>query len=460
MPPPAGVQLITADLISALVTQARQSPRLRCNHNFHAGPGDNPHRFLNVPLEGKPMEILTRRRWLAGLAATAALAQDEQPFLWPSEPPPDCPLPNPRRRPGLYFTGRSARYQNADTWYPSWAADGNLYSPWTDGQVNGLKSDSGGGNAPETATTGHATILGDSPLSLQIVNAGLFRGNPRPWGGRYPCGSLVHNGVWYYGTYCLAQTGAGLNWDVLGPFVGFRTSRDSGRTWTDTPHTPARPLFNEPGAFGGPVKIGSPHFVDFGRNMQHSPDGKAYLVAHGARLPDARPRPANLSWITGDQVYLLRVEPTPAAINNPAAYEFFAGHDPAGRPRWSRALAQAEPVVEWNDNMGCVTATYLPATRTYLMCVTDGGNTISRYNTYLLEADRLTGPWRMACYLKHFGEQAYFVNVPSKFLSPDGRTFWLLYSANFTNGFLHTNYAARPAGSGYGMCWREVRLAG
>jgi len=39
---------------------------------------------------------------------------------------------------GIVFTGRYAQYGHADTWYPSWAADGNLYSPWTDGEVNGI----------------------------------------------------------------------------------------------------------------------------------------------------------------------------------------------------------------------------------------------------------------------------------------------------------------------------------
>ena len=31
------------------------------------------------------------------------------------------------------------------------------------------------------------------------------------------------------------------------------------------------------------VKLGAPHFVDFGRNSEHSPDGRAYLV--GLPLP-------------------------------------------------------------------------------------------------------------------------------------------------------------------------------
>lgn len=37
------------DKVTAL---AESSPRLRMNHNFHSGPDDNPHRFLNVLVRG------------------------------------------------------------------------------------------------------------------------------------------------------------------------------------------------------------------------------------------------------------------------------------------------------------------------------------------------------------------------------------------------------------------------
>jgi hypothetical protein len=37
--------------------------------------------------------------------------------------------------------------------------------------------------------------------------------------------------------------------------------------------------------------MGSPYFVDFGKNMEHSPDGKAYLGGHGA---------AEYEWTSGD----------------------------------------------------------------------------------------------------------------------------------------------------------------
>lgn len=48
----SGVQLITKELIEAVIEQAKRSPRRRMNYNFHASASDNPHRFLNVFLEG------------------------------------------------------------------------------------------------------------------------------------------------------------------------------------------------------------------------------------------------------------------------------------------------------------------------------------------------------------------------------------------------------------------------
>ena len=172
-------------------------------------------------------------------------------------------------------------------------------------------------------------------------------------------------------------------------------STDLGRSWKETPHTPAKPLFGETGINGYPVKIGSPHFVDFGKDMQHSPDGKAYLVAHGADSSDPKWRFWNDSWITGDQVYLIRVEPSPETINDASKYEFYAGRDAQGKPVWTADFSKIKPLLAWNNDMGCVTVTYNAPLKKFLMCVTDGGNTCARMNTYILESDALTGPWRL-----------------------------------------------------------------
>ncbi|MHC4498371.1 MAG: hypothetical protein ACYS21_04560, partial [Planctomycetota bacterium] len=199
--------------------------------------------------------VRTMTRVLAGLLAVLswgyvqaveqAQPRSFEPFVWLSEPP-----------------------KVADTWYPSWAADGNLYSPWTDGWCPRLdggreKSSSNGYRGDRTrrqATTGQAIMIGDDPVNLKIYSVGLSNGDPYPYGGRYPCGSLIHNGVWYYGTYCLAPYGrtrfgdTDYNWPWLGPLVGFRSSTDYGRTWKGTPHTPEKSLFGESGMWAYPVK--------------------------------------------------------------------------------------------------------------------------------------------------------------------------------------------------------------
>ena len=46
------VQLLDSGLIARLIEQARKSPRLRTNYNFHASMEENPHRFLNVMVKG------------------------------------------------------------------------------------------------------------------------------------------------------------------------------------------------------------------------------------------------------------------------------------------------------------------------------------------------------------------------------------------------------------------------
>lgn len=393
-----------------------------------------------------------------------------KPFVWPSQPPADCPFEKSEDIVDVAFLGVHSDYHVADTWYPSWASDGNLYSPWTDGSVQRLdgsreSSNSGHGGRPASmTTTGQAVMEGSDPLNLKLYSLGLFTTTAAPYQGRYPCGSLVHNGIWYYGTYCLAPDGRvrygdrAFNWPWLGPCVGFRTSTDLGRSWKGTPHTPDKSLFGETGMWGYPVKIGAPHFVDFGKNMEHSPDGKAYLVGHGAVDPDPQPRFGNLSWISGDQIYLTRVTPSIENINDASKYEFFAGHTADGKPVWTHDFDKIQPLIDWNNNCGCVTVTYNAPLKKYLMCVTDGWPTCAKMNSYILEADRITGPWRLVTYMKEFGEQGYFLNIPTKFISADGHTAWLCYSGNFARDWRGIQIKETPPGSHYGLVLQKIRL--
>jgi hypothetical protein len=109
--------------------------------------------------------------------------------------------------------------------------------------------------------------------------------------------------------------------------------------------------------------------------------------------------------------------------------------------------------------MGHATMTYNPGLKRYLLCITDGWPTIDTMDTYILESEQITGPWKQAVFMEKFGEQAYFVNIPSKFISDNGETLWLCYSANFSNLAYGTNVKTNPPGSSYAMCLQEIQLS-
>jgi hypothetical protein len=371
--------------------------------------------------------------------------------------PVTCPIARSTDINAITITGLHRTYNGAaDTWYPVWAGNGNCYSPFMDGMgANGYSGH---------PKLGFACISGDNPMNLTVKKASVIdekadyedeiKAGPV---GRYACTLLPYKGVLYYGSsYRLIVN----NFHYLRPFAGFDISTDGGTTWTKR----SGALFPE--AEYPDVKIGEPHFVDFGTDLKYSPDGKAYLVAFGAKteLAAARPKqtrmpslpPENPDWNWGDCVYLLRVTPSPAMINEASNYEYYGGNDAAGKPIWTRDFAKIKPVVEWANHMGQVAVTYIPALKKYIMCITDGHNYSGPFNTYFLESGEMTGPWRMVSCWGAFGKEAYFVHIPSKFVGTavkDGMLqAWIVYSANFNSNLVD------PPDSKYAMCLRQISI--
>lgn len=123
-----------------------------------------------------------------------------QKKIWYSEIPDDCPFEKSTDIKNIVLTGKFSKYTRADTWYPSWADNGNMYSGYTDGPVNNVRSRSG---KSENATTGQAVIKGDNPMNLEIRTLGVDTASSLPFQGRYPSAYLCHNNVVYIGTYLL-----------------------------------------------------------------------------------------------------------------------------------------------------------------------------------------------------------------------------------------------------------------
>ena len=145
------------------------------------------------------------------------------PKVWVSPVPDACPFKRSGDFSAIAFTGNYISYTDADTWYPSWAQDGNMYSGWADGEIGLENSQSSGG---ARANTGNAKIMGDDPLNLKIISLGTVAASALPYGGRYPCANLVYDGIWYFGTYGIDfdpdPKNEKYSWANCGPLPGFR----------------------------------------------------------------------------------------------------------------------------------------------------------------------------------------------------------------------------------------------
>jgi hypothetical protein len=374
------------------------------------------------------------------------------------------PLPQSPHFKGLRFTGKQRNYLESiqcDTWYPSWAADGTMYSSCTDGSLtdsSGRKTEmnsqwegsegwfrdlgtgSAAGQIPcppshRYGTTGNATLTGDDPFKLTVAALEPFRRVSPRYEGYYPCANFFHQGVWYYGGYyChrwLNEHNVPITYE-LGGFGGFRISQDRGKTWQDTPHDDQHPLFPETGrcSGGAAIKMGTPHFVDFGRDLEHSPDGYAYLAGHGTYDLDGI-----ANWCSGDAISMARVRPSLQSMNDPGAYEFYAGHDASNRPIWSKDFSRIAPLISWRGGAGCVNITYQPVLRRYFgfLCGGWADGDSGCYNIWVVESSTLTGPWfSVACLRGSGGGQPYFVCMPSKFNREDSGKLAIFYSANWS----------------------------
>lgn len=367
------------------------------------------------------------------------------PYSWPDTVPQDAPYPESREVTGITFTGRYANYTGADTFYPTWAPDGNLYSIWTDGYIYArrkvkryecefcddawsyLDTDklqpytSLSGRHP--TTTGQSKIVGNSPLNLDVIPLGKMHSGKAV----YPSVSVIADGIFYIGEYQA--------FDVNAPMRGFRYSKSYDR-WAETTDPDWRHHDGwHRGYEGGrgkhffpgdhnPRRFRVMHSVVLGQNNNLSPDGKIYMTAHGS-LPGG-----GSDWNKGDAVYLCRVEPQPKAVNDPGAYEFFAGRE-HGNATWSDDVTESEPLVAWRGELGSESITYVPGLDKYILMTARLNFGSDKPNTLIFwESDQMTGPYKIVHRMENLGPATYFPNIPAKFISSDGRRAWLVVTAN------------------------------
>jgi hypothetical protein len=325
----------------------------------------------------------------------------------------------------------AATTSDGDLWANCWGDDGAVYAangdgrgfssePFKDVVVNRIDG------TPETGITGAKLAESD-----QVANVWA---DPAQY-NRKPTGMVCVGGVLYIAVQDL-KSGTNAFDDV--PNASISRSDDHGKTWQKT----ATAMFPD-------HRFTTIFFLDFGKNSQESVpalgplDGR-YVYAYG------------LDWnwrksVTGTvadplDLYLARV---PAgAVQDRTQWTFFTGADHSGKPRWSSAIEDKQPVL--HDG----TRRYLdvrPGNSGNLPVVSQGGvlynKALRRYiytswtdpSFEFYESPTPWGPWKR--FLNYnFGlvtwytltdkthtpkNGGYGTTIPAKFVSADGQDMWV-----------------------------------
>jgi hypothetical protein len=188
-------------------------------------------------------------------------------------------------------------------------------------------------------------------------------------------------------------------------------------------------MFGTPGDPGSPeaYKFTTLFFLDFGRDSQNAIDD--YVYAYGL----------DNNFRSQQALYLARVPDT--RIQTRSAWEFYAGTDPQGVSLWSRDIMRKQPVLvdqrlvypkeaggdcqALHRVIGQGGVVFDAPLRRYIF------TSWSCATHEMYEAPHPWGPWKLFL-SKDFGPLStshnygqYATNIPSKFISADGRTLYL-----------------------------------
>jgi hypothetical protein len=311
---------------------------------------------------------------------------------------------------GVTFNDATARTEaiGSDIWPITWGADDHLYTPWGDG--GGF----GGTNSKGRVSFGFARVVGGKrDYRGENIAGGVDAPQPPPFTGKSE-GVLALGGTLY-----LWRDGDKSSLEYF-KFCELWRSDDRGATWRATNVR----FSKEGGDFAGDDRgIFAPAFCQFGRAYAGARDDYVYVYA-----PDIID-PTHWNVRVPGRVNLLRVPR--GKIESKADYEFFAGVDARGAPRWVRNVRERKPT--WADaaqGTHRIAVSYNPGLKRYLLTTI----TIDRSGWMsLYDAPEPWGPWTHV-HTEHnperWGTLTIIFSFVNKWLSADGRDFVIVHTKN------------------------------
>jgi len=167
--------------------------------------------------------------------------------------------------------------------------------------------------------------------------------------------------------------------------------------------------------------FGCPEFVQFGPGYAGARDDCVYVVSQAN----------DSAYGFSPDIVMARVPRQHVPERN--RYEFFAGLDKAQQPRWSSDLEQRQPVFTDPHGTQRVSITYDAGLKRYLLTTSHrppGSQATHTPALGVFDAPEPWGPWTTVFYSSDWSGTArtYHHKFPTKWMSRDGRSLWLLYS--------------------------------
>lgn len=310
---------------------------------------------------------------------------------------------------------------DGDMWPLTWAADGNLYGGAGDNMDSPMNFWKIVGEPPRY----YLVHLDNLPIDPKVF---CQRSNvDQKWGVK-PAGLLSINSVLYfavelmnYGDKPSFNRQRNINAWII-------TSTDFGKTWNRTA--------TSTDFFTG--QLASPHFLQFGQDYVRSRD--EFVYAYFPAADDG-----NSYWENGDHILLGRVPKGEILVRG--AWEFYIGIDETNNPIWSKDDDRAVPIFRYPHMTGENHVSYNQGIERYIMgnysFVDENVNprpyhqlkwptSVYPSQLTLFEAPEPWGPWSLFYQNNNWGTYGdYQPNFPTKWMSEDGRTMWMVSAGTF-----------------------------
>jgi hypothetical protein len=300
-------------------------------------------------------------------------------------PPP--PLPRSEVLAGAWFdppTSMVCSAYGSDNWPITWLRDGSLFTAYGDGFGFDPPTD-------RKLSLGLARIEGAFPdfVGRNVRSPSGERSGDGPAGAK-ASGLLAVDGVIYLWARNLEN--AQLAW-----------SADGGRTWE--------------WGFRFRESFGSPTFLNFGPDYAGSRDGFVYVYSQDG--PSA---------YEADDAIVLARAPT-QRIREREAYEFFAGIDASGAPRWTRDLDRRAATLVHPGGCRRSDVVHHPGLSRYLMAL----GFDARGGFGIFEAPEPWGPWRTVYATQRWDlGDTHSYRLPAPWLQGDDHELALVISGRDT----------------------------